>query len=48
MSLGWKNGYKALDDAIRAAINKGIHFAVSAGNAWVDACTQSPARVTEA
>lgn len=37
-----------MDDAVRAAINKGVHVAVSAGNRGVDACTQSPARVAEA
>lgn len=48
MSLGWKNGFQSLDDAVRAAIRQGIHVSVSAGNDWVDACTQSPARVAEA
>ncbi len=48
MSLSWKNGFKALDDAVRAAISKGIHVSVSAGNGGVDACTISPGRVAEA
>ena len=38
----------SLDDAVRAAIYRGIHFAVAAGNDAVDACSQSPARVSEA
>ena len=48
MSLGWKSGYQALDDALRAAIRKGIHVSLSAGNDWIDACTVSPARISEA
>ena len=47
MSLGWKTVYQPLEDAIRAAIGKGIHFAVAAGNDWVDACTKTPAHVRE-
>ena len=47
MSLGFAGGYRALDDAVRTAINKGIHVVVSAGNRNIDACSQSPARVAE-
>lgn len=36
------------DDIVQAAISRGIHFAVAAGNDAVDACYQSPARVYEA
>ena len=48
MSIRWANGFQALDDAVRAAIRLGIHVSVAAGNDWVDACTPSPARVSEA
>ncbi|HKU03649.1 MAG TPA: S8 family serine peptidase, partial [Arthrobacter sp.] len=37
-----------LDDAIRGIINDGVTAVVAAGNAAVDACTTSPARVPEA
>ena len=33
--------------AVRAAIAKGIHFAVAAGNERSSACYKSPARVPE-
>ena len=47
MSLG--GGASASeDDVVRAAISRGIHFAVAAGNDATDACSQSPARVYEA
>ncbi|KAG8696030.1 subtilisin-like serine protease [Ceratobasidium sp. 394] len=47
MSLG---GFvsDALDDAVGAAIEGGLHFTVAAGNSNVDANTSSPARVKEA
>jgi subtilisin family serine protease len=35
---------KALDDAVRRSASRGIFYAVAAGNAGVDACTESPAR----
>ncbi|MBW0500412.1 hypothetical protein O181_040127 [Austropuccinia psidii MF-1] len=38
---GGKNA--AIDRAVEAAINHGIHFAVAAGNSNVDACLSSPA-----
>lgn len=44
MSLGGPAS-KALDDAVKAAANKGIKFALSAGNESTDAGTKSPARV---
>ena len=47
MSLGFSR-YRALDDAVRAAIGRGIHVSVAAGNSWTDACNVSPARVSEA
>ena len=37
-----------LDEAIRGIINDGVTAVVAAGNAAVDACTTSPARVAEA
>ncbi|WP_254703474.1 S8 family serine peptidase, partial [Pseudarthrobacter sp. C4D7] len=37
-----------LDDAIKALVNDGVTTVVAAGNAAVDACTISPARVPEA
>jgi aqualysin 1 len=47
-SLGSHVPSQALDDAVRAAISKGITFVVAAGNANTDACNASPARVREA
>ena len=38
----------ALDDAVGAAIDAGITFAVASGNSGADACDQSPARVPAA
>jgi aqualysin 1 len=35
---------KALDDAVRRSASRGIFYAVAAGNAGTDACTESPAR----
>jgi aqualysin 1 len=35
---------KALDDAVRKSASRGIFYAVAAGNAGADACTESPAR----
>jgi aqualysin 1 len=43
MSLGGRAS-KALDDAVRRSASKGIFYAVAAGNAGADACTESPAR----
>ena len=36
------------DEIVRAAINRGINFAVAAGNSAIDACSETPARVYEA
>ena len=47
MSLGGGTS-SSEDDIVRAAINKGISFAVAAGNEAADACSVSPARVFEA
>lgn len=47
MSLGG-GAMQSLDDAVRAAIYRGIHFAVAAGNDGADACYGSPARMPEA
>ena len=38
----------AMDDAVRADVSKGIHVSVAAGNAGIDACSRSPARVSQA
>ena len=39
---------QALDDAIDAAVDAGMHFAVAAGNDNRDACDYSPARSAKA
>lgn len=44
MSLGGGVS-EALDDAVRAAADKGIRFALAAGNSGIDANNQSPGRV---
>lgn len=46
MSLGGPIS-QALDDAVLAASNKGIKFALAAGNSSVSATTSSPARVND-
>jgi subtilisin family serine protease len=43
MSLGG-GASTAVDDAVRAAADSGVVFAIAAGNSGADACTQSPAR----
>jgi subtilisin family serine protease len=52
MSLGG-SADTALDNAVRASITSGVTYAIAAGNGLfglfaLDACTQSPARVTQA
>ena len=37
-----------MDQIVLAAISKGIHFAVAAGNDNVDACNGSPSRIAQA
>ena len=44
MSLGG-GASQMLDDAVRAAANRGIVFAIAAGNSSANACTASPARI---
>jgi len=44
MSLGG-GADQALDDAVTAVINKGVHVVVAAGNDSTDACTGSPGRL---
>ena len=47
MSLGG-GASSSQDQAVKAAISQGIHFAVAAGNEKSNACYKSPARVPEA
>jgi subtilisin family serine protease len=52
MSLGG-GADTVLDDAVRRSITSGVSYAIAAGNGFLglfalDACTQSPARVTQA
>lgn len=47
MSLGGGKT-KMLDDAVNAAVDAGIHFAVAAGNDNADACNYSPAAAENA
>lgn len=47
MSLGGGKT-KMLDDAVNAAVDAGIHFAVAAGNDNADACNYSPAAAEKA
>jgi hypothetical protein len=43
MSFGFTGTSQALFDAVQAAVNQGVAFAVAAGNSHVDASTVSPA-----
>jgi len=47
MSLGG-GASTALDDAVRNSIASGVTYAVAAGNSNANACTSSPARVSQA
>lgn len=47
MSLGG-GASTALDDAVRNSVAAGVTYAVAAGNSNADACTTSPARVSQA
>ncbi|GAA3886489.1 hypothetical protein GCM10022243_59120 [Saccharothrix violaceirubra] len=47
MSLGG-GADSAIDSAVRSSINAGITYAIASGNDNKDACSSSPARVTEA
>jgi subtilisin family serine protease len=47
MSLGG-GASTSLDDAVRRSIASGVTYAIAAGNSNADACSYSPARVTEA
>ncbi|KAG8722969.1 subtilisin-like serine protease [Ceratobasidium sp. 395] len=48
MSLGGLATDSSTDDAVKAAIAGGVHFAIAAGNSNVDASMSTPARVKEA
>ncbi len=47
MSLGG-GASTALDDAVRNSVASGVTYAIAAGNSNTDACTTSPARVSQA
>lgn len=47
MSLGGA-GLLTLDEAVRRSIAAGVTYVIASGNSNTDACSQSPARVTEA
>jgi len=47
MSLGGGKA-RSLDDAVNAAVKRGLHFAVAAGNDNKDACNYSPAAAANA
>ena len=47
MSLGG-GASTALDDAVRSSIASGVTYAIAAGNSNADACSSSPARVSQA
>ena len=47
MSLA-RSASTALDDAVRNSIDSGVTYVIAAGNANDDACSYSPARVTQA
>lgn len=47
MSLGGPGSY-SVDEALNTSVAAGIFYAVSAGNDYVDACTQSPAGAAQA
>ena len=46
MSLGG-GASTSLDSAVNAAVDKGVHFAVAAGNENSNACSYSPVRATK-
>jgi subtilisin family serine protease len=48
MSLGSNVPMQAVDDAVAGSIASGVTYVVSAGNANIDACNTSPARLPEA
>ncbi|MGC5053821.1 S8 family serine peptidase [Micromonospora sp. DT48] len=48
MSLGDVTAIPSIDEAVKRSINSGITYAIAAGNAWMDACKASPARVSDA
>jgi serine protease len=47
MSLGG-GASTALDDAVRRSVTAGVTYAIAAGNSNADACSSSPARVSQA
>lgn len=46
LSLGGSRSF-ALDDAVNAAVDLGMHIAVAAGNSWQNACDFSPAAASK-
>jgi len=48
MSLGWRGKFKAIQDAVDAAVARGVTVVVAAGNKKSDACNFSPAHVPSA
>ncbi|WP_236245096.1 S8 family peptidase [Streptomyces sp. CC210A] len=48
LSLGFNGVSTAADNAVRAAISRGVTFVVASNNFNTDACNHSPARVAEA
>ncbi|GIJ08723.1 S8 family serine peptidase [Micromonospora andamanensis] len=48
VSLGDVTAIPSIDEAVKRSITSGVTYAIAAGNAWMDACKASPARVPDA
>ncbi|WBB48314.1 S8 family serine peptidase [Verrucosispora sp. WMMA2044] len=48
VSLGDVTAIPSIDEAVKRSIDSGVTYAIAAGNAWMDACKASPARVPDA
>jgi cerevisin len=48
LSLGASGSNSAMENAVQAAIDAGVHAAIAAGNSNADACNFTPARVGDA